>query len=393
MQQEVQTYKKMSSEKLWSLPYVFLMVSNALLFMVFEMMLPTLPLFVRTIGGDAAQIGLVTGSFTLSAILVRIFAGVLATKINKKYLLIIGVAICTLTTGAYYLAPNVSILVAIRLVNGAGFGLASTYFATIVAEVIPKERRGEGIGYFGVGETVAISIGPMIGIMLLDLYGYQRLFLGGMAILLLSIMSIFLVKRKVTEEVPLQGVRVKLFEKRVFFPSFLVFFTGFAASGIMSYLSLYALDKNFEQVGLFFFTIAIASFIVRFFSGSLFDKYGPSIILIPGAILSLLGFFVLFNADSNPSFFIAAFLYGFGFGAIFPAIQTWCLNLVEEHQHEDAMASFYNFFDIGIGGGAVLLGLLAAKYSYQAVFLVAMICYIFFLMMYTVYKFRKNMIK
>lgn len=89
----------MSSEKLWSLPYVFLMVSNALLFMVFEMMLPTLPLFVRTIGGDAAQIGLVTGSFTLSAILVRIFAGVLATKINKKYLLIIGVAICTLTTG------------------------------------------------------------------------------------------------------------------------------------------------------------------------------------------------------------------------------------------------------------------------------------------------------
>jgi predicted MFS family arabinose efflux permease len=393
MHPEAQTLNSVSPVRLWSLPYVFLMLSNALLFMVFEMMLPTLPLFVSKIGGDAAQIGLVTGCFTVSAILVRFFAGKLAAIVNKKYLLIVGVAICALTTGAYYLAPNVLVLVAIRLVNGAGFGLASTYFATLVAEVIPRERRGEGIGYFGVGETVAISVGPMIGIAMLDLYGYQRLFLGGMAILLLAALSIFLVKRKAKEEAAPQDVRVKVVEKRVLFPSLLALFTGFAASSIMSYLSLYALDKNFTHVGLFFFIIAMSSFVVRFFSGNLFDKHGPGMILIPGAILNLIGLFILFHADSNTAFFVSASLYGLGFGAIFPAIQTWCLNLVEEHEHEDAMASFFNFFDIGIGSGAVLLGLLAARYSYQSVFLAALFCYAAFLILYTAYKLRKNKVR
>ena len=259
--------KVKSPAKLWSLSFIFLTVANALLFMAFEMLLPTLPLFVTTLGGNATQIGLVTGIFMISAIGVRPFAGVLATKMNKKYLFIIGAAISTLTTGAYYLAPNGEVLMAIRLVHGAGFGLATTYFATIVAEIIPKEGRGEGIGYFGVGETVAISVGPMVGIMLLDVYGYQRLFIGGMAILLLATLSLVVVRRKAEDSLPTEKVRVKLFEKRVLFPAFLILFTGVAAGGIMSYMSLYAIEKNFEQVGLFFFGIAIASFVIRFFSG------------------------------------------------------------------------------------------------------------------------------
>lgn len=382
-----------SSAKLWSRSFIFLTIANALLFMVFEMMLPTLPLFVTTLGGSAMQIGLVTGSFTITAILIRPFAGILATKMNKKYLLIIGAAVSTLATGAYYLAPNIEVLMAIRLVHGAGFGIATTYFATIVAEIIPKERRGEGIGYFGVGETVAISIGPMVGIMLLDVYGYQRLFLGGMAILLLATLSILLVKRKAESELQSEKVRVKLFEIRVLFPSILILFVGVAAGGIMSYMSLYALEKNFEQVGLFFFFIAIAGFVVRFFSGSLFDKYGPSVILIPGSILALIGLCVLYFAQMNMSFYIAAILYGLGFGAIFPTIQTWCLNLVEEHEHEGAMASFFNMFDIGIGGGAMILGLVAMNYSYQALYLVTIAFYLIFLIMYTIYELNKIIVR
>lgn len=383
--------KVKSSAKLWSLSFVFLTIANALLFMVFEMLLPTLPLFITTLGGSAMQIGLVTGSFMMSAIIIRPFAGVLATKVNKKYLLIIGAAISTLTTGAYYLAPNIEVLMVIRLVHGAGFGLATTYFATIVAEIIPVERRGEGIGYFGVGETVAISIGPMVGIMLLDVSGYQRLFLGGMAILLLATLSLLLVKRKEKEDdtISMQKVRIKLFERRVLIPAFLILFVGVAAGGIMSYMSLYAIEKNFEHVGLFFFLIAVAGFIVRFFSGSLFDKYGTSVILIPGGILALVGLCVLYMAQANMTFFVAAILYGLGFGAIFPTIQTWCLNLVEEHEHEGAMASFFNMFDIGIGGGAILLGLVATNYSYQALYLVAIIFYIIFLFVYIFYEMHK----
>ncbi|MDX8046490.1 MFS transporter [Gracilibacillus sp. S3-1-1] len=379
---------------LWSLSFIFITVANALLFMIFEMLLPTLPLFVVDIGGSSFDVGLVTGLFMVSAILIRPFAGILLQLMDKKYLLIIGILINALATGAYYVSSDVTILFIIRLIHGAGFGLASTYFATIAAEIVPKERRGEGIGYFGVGETIAISVGPMIGIMILEWFDFQQLFIGGMSVLLLAILSVVMVKRpKVDASSDVAKMKVKLFDKRVLAPSLLVLLLGIAASGIMSFLSLYAVEKGFNHVGLFFFLIAAASFLVRLISGRLFDLHGPTIILIPGAILSIIGFGFLYFAQHDWMFYIAAIFYGFGFGAIFPAIQTWCINLVEEGESEYAMASFFNFFDLGIGSGSLIFGSLAISMSYGFIYVVAIFVYLLFLIMYILIMINKRRTK
>ncbi|MCY7808072.1 MFS transporter [Bacillus spizizenii] len=383
---EVQV-EKIHTVKMWSLSFVFVTLSNAFLFMVFEMLLPTLPLFVTAIGGGAKQVGLVTGIFMISAIAIRPFAGVLAKRFNKKYLLIFGIVISASSTGAYYLASDVSVLLLIRLIHGAGFGLATTYFATIAAEIIPKERRGEGIGYFGVGETIAVSVGPMIGIAALELYDFERLFLGGMSILLLAVLMAVLVRRRPeARDTAEKGmVKVKVLEKRVLFPSFLILLVGIAASGIMSFFSLYAIEKGFRSVGMFFFLIAAASFLIRLISGKIFDRFGAAAILIPASIFSIVGLSILYIAQTNAMFFTAAICYGFGFGSIFPAIQTWCINLVEEHEHEDAMGTFFNFFDMGIGGGSLLLGVVATIYSYQELYIASVLVYLLFLLLYILF--------
>lgn len=379
---------KPANNKIWSLSFIFVVIANALVFMIFEMLLPTLPLFVTALGEGAGQVGLVTGIFTLSAIVTRPFAGLLATKFDKKMLLIIGILLNALSIGAYYLADGIPELLIIRLIHGAGFGLITTYFATLAAEIVPKERRGEGIGYFGVGETVAISVGPMIGILTLELYDFQRLFLGGMAVLILGVIMAVFIKRtpegkKMDKEI---NVKIKFFEKRVFFPGLLVLLVGIAAGGIMSFFSLYALEREFTQVGLFFFLVAVASFVVRIVSGKLFDKYGPTIIIIPGSLFSIVGLLLLYVAASDVMLLTAAVFYGFGFGAILPAIQTWCLNLVGEHEHEDAMATFFNFFDLGIGGGSLILGLaVAASDSYQVIYIIATLIYVLLLIIYMVH--------
>jgi predicted MFS family arabinose efflux permease len=187
-----------------------------------------------------------------------------------------------------------------------------------------------------------------------------------------------------------QHVQFKIVEKRVLFPAILIFLIGIAAGGIMSFFSLYAAEKNFTQIGLFFLLIAAASFIIRLISGKLFDLYGPAIILIPGSVLSIIGLAMLYAAVHESTFLIAAIFYGLGFGAIFPALQTWCMNLVEGHEHEDAMATFFNFFDLGIGGGSFVLGLVAAVASYQAVYMVASIVYGVLLVIYVVSLFAKG---
>ncbi|MCP1132485.1 MFS transporter [Paenibacillus polysaccharolyticus] len=384
-----------SPQKLWGKSFIFIMLANALLFMAFEMLLPTLPLFVSSLGGNASKIGLVTGIFMFSAILVRPFTSVLATKMDKKHLLIIGIAICALATGAYYLSSGIGIILVLRVIHGFGFGLATTYFTTIATENIPKSRRGEGMGYFGVGETVAISVGPLIGTSLLLRYNYQSLFLGGMCILLLALlMTVFVSRNSRRESEDKSSVHlatsVKLIEKKVLFPSLLILMVGVAAGSIMSFVALFAAEKGFSNIAWFFFIVAIASFVVRLFSGTMFDRLGPGSVLLPSAFFAIAGLLVLILSQNQIHFLIAGALYGFGFGAIFPAIQTWCVNLVEEHEHESAMASFFNFFDLGIGGGSLVLGLVASAFSYTVVYTISIAVLVIYILLYSVYALKQK---
>ncbi|WP_336765124.1 MFS transporter [Paenibacillus sp. USHLN196] len=377
-------------QQLWGRSFLFIMLANALLFMAFEMLLPTLPLFVSSLGGEASQIGFVTGIFMFSAILIRPFTSVLAARIDKKYLLIIGITICALMTGAYYLSSGIWMILVFRVIHGFGFGLATTYFATIATENIPRDRRGEGMGYFGVGETVAISIGPLIGTSLLFKYDYQSLFMGGMCILLLALLMTVFVSRKPKTGVNSESTQthvpsVKLIEKKVLFPSLLIMLVGVAAGSIMSFVALFAAERGFENIAWFFFVIAIASFAVRLFSGKMFDRLGPGSVLLPSAVFAIAGLLVLIIAQNDVQFLIAGALYGFGFGAIFPAIQTWCVNLVEEHEHENAMASFFNFFDLGIGGGSLILGVVASAFSYTVVYAISIVIFVVYILLYLVY--------
>ncbi|WP_028391080.1 MFS transporter [Bacillus cihuensis] len=382
--------KQTSKVKLWSRSFIFVMLANALLFGAFEMLLPTLPLFVSHIGGDPTQIGLVTGIFVFSAILIRPFAGVLATKMDKKYLLIIGIAICALSSGLYYLSSGIGIMILIRVIHGFGFGLATTYFTTIAAENIPEDRRGEGMGYFGVGETMAMSVGPLMGVSILENSHFGGLFMGCTAFILLALLTTLFISRKPNMANELSTVEaptttVKLIEKRVLFPSILTFMTGISSGGIMSFTTLYAIDKGFENVAWFFFIVAIAGLLVRLVSGKMFDNLGPGYVLIPAGVISIAGLIIFIVAQNEIMFLLAGFLYGMGFGAIFPALQTVCLNLVEEHDHENAIGSFFNFYDLGIGGGSILLGMVAEAFSYEAVFYVAIITYVLYLLLYFIH--------
>lgn len=378
--------------RLWTRSFLFIMTANALLFMVFEMMLPTLPLFVSKLGGGASQVGLVTGIFMFSAILIRPFTARLASKIDKKYLLLIGLAICALMTGAYYLSTSIGMILVFRVLHGLGFGLATTYFATLATASIPKERRGEGLGYFGVGETVAVSVGPLIGTAILMRYDFHYLFFGGAFILLLALaMTAFISRRPPAEAAGEHGsVPVKLIERKVLLPSLLILLVGVAAGSIMSFIALYAAEQGFASVAWFFFIVAAGSFAVRLVSGKMFDRFGPGSVLVPSAFFMMAGIWMLTLAANETWFLLSAALYGLGFGAVFPAIQTWCVNLVEEHEHESAMASFFNFFDFGIGGGAMVLGLLASAFSYELVYDVAIAVMVVYLLLYAGYAIRSR---
>lgn len=390
-----------AEQNLWNKNFIMLSLSNLLLFMVFDMLMPTLPVFIAENGGTSSQIGLIMGAFTFSAIFIRVITGNWGQIINQKILLVVGVVVCMLATAGYYWSTSSLSTLAIRLLHGLGFGVATTLYATLAAAFIPAKRRGEGLGYFGVGETIGISLGPFLGIWLMEQQGFDSVFGAGALILLFAAFITWTVASPAIAEAETitrrRGIQqqknslIDLFvEKSVWLQSGLALLLGLSFGGMLSFVVLYAQEAAIPNVAYFFFVNASAGLLVRFVAGKLFDRKGPGILIGVSAVLCSSGTLVLAAASNTTALIFAAALYGTGMGAAFPALQAWCINVVPVSRREHAMGTFLNSFDLGIGLGAVLLGAIAALTSYSIMYKLSILFLVFYWLLYRIYSGRQN---
>lgn len=384
------------SNSLWTRNFIILLISNALFWMAFEMLTPTLPLFVEKLGGSPLQIGIITGIFTITALLIRPFNSRFSHIMDKKYLLLISICICFLVTGIYMFSTGLLFLLVIRLVHGFGFGVASTFSPTLASEELPFERLGEGMGYFGIGETICMSVGPLLGVAILNLFDFKGLFSAGAGVLLIATLIVIGIKRKPLAETPSQKEYhkkpIKFVEKRVLWQCLLTLILGIVFSGVFSFLPLFAKQQGISNVSWFFFISAIMGVVIRVVAGRIFDRKGPLPILIPSGFSLIIAVFLIIHSQTLLQLNIAAIFYGLGFSAVIPVIQAWTIQMAEADSREDAMSSFLNFLDLGFGGGSMLLGLVAQATSYKTMYLI-LIAFIIAYLALTLYIAKNKNIK
>src|SRR5699024_5008003 len=142
-----------------------------------QMTLPTLPLFVKELGGSDQLIGLIVGVFTFSALLLRPYAGKALDTKGRRFVYMSGIIVFVLSVGAYAFIASMFFLIVLRIIHGAGWGFSSTASGTIATDLIPPKRRGEGMGYFGMSGNIAMAIGPALGLTLVDQISFKSLFL------------------------------------------------------------------------------------------------------------------------------------------------------------------------------------------------------------------------
>lgn len=382
-------------EKLWTAGFIALTVTNGFLFAGFHGLLPTLPIFVLQQGGNDAQVGLLAGIFTFAAILTRFFTDAGIAWFGKKRFLLLGIFICMVSALCYNFVGEVNHILLIRVLHGIGFGIATTLYATIVADVVPASRRGEGIGCFGLGTTFMMAFAPATGVWIIDKFSFSTLFvvaaLSQVIALGWTAVSTFqpeaLPKEQVHEACQPSSLLDKIIEMRALFQAFLTLLFGACVGGLLSFVALLARDVHIQNAGIFFLVCTACVFLSRLFTGKIFDAKGHAWVIFPGATLLLLGSLTLSQAQGMMLFLGAAVLYGFGIGATMPALQTWILDVVPAERRSIASATFYNFMDIGVGGGSVLLGVLAGKTGYPSVYLYSAAIMAFFLISYGVYNF------
>ncbi|MGE5703400.1 MAG: MFS transporter, partial [Clostridia bacterium] len=361
----------MTQEPLWTKRFFIVTICNLLLCLTFQMLVPVLPVLVEQMGASGVQIGLVMTVYTLAAVIIRPFAGHVLDRWNRRVALSAALVLYIACTTGYYMLSTVLLVLLLRFLHGISWGITTTTYSVFASEVVPSKRLGEGMGYFGLSFNLALALGPLIGLALLNDFGFGPLFsiLTGLSVLLL-VLSQFLPYRKQThtaKQPVVTGSFVdRLVEKRALFPSILVFFVGINYGGILTFLPLFGKEAGLAQIGLFYLINAVFIVLVRPISGRLFDRKGNMWVLVPAAFFWGSGLFVLSYAHSLATMITASLLFGIGYGAVYPALQALAVHRAGPARRGMATGTFFSFYDLGIGLGSLGLGVIA-KYSSYAV--------------------------
>ena len=178
----------MNVTRIWNKQFIKLWVCNVLIFTTFYALIASVPLFViEYLHGDKEQSGWAMMVFLIFAVIFRLLSGRLLDKIGRKKILLISLVIFILSSLLYLVIENIVALVLLRMVHGASFGACTTATGTIAADLIPEDKRGEGIGYYALSYNTAMFIGPFISLNLYSAFGFQVLF---SVLSLLSIISL-----------------------------------------------------------------------------------------------------------------------------------------------------------------------------------------------------------
>ena len=257
------------------------------------MTLPVIPLFVDKLGGNDQLIGIVVGLFTFSALLLRPFAGHALESKGRGFVFLTGLGIFVFSIGSFGFAKGLAFLFIMRIVQGIGWGFSTTASGTIATDLIPAERRGEGMGYYGLSGNLALAFGPTLGLALVGVISFKQLFLisafFGLIALLLS--SKIRYKQVEKQSVPLK--KWDFYEKSALPPSLLLFFITVTFGGIASFLPIYSAQKGISGIEWYFLLYAIALMLSRTFAGKIYDQKGHQAVFIPGALLIIFSMILL----------------------------------------------------------------------------------------------------
>lgn len=367
--------KYMQKERLWTKDFVFITIVNFFLMLSMYLLLVTMATYAtERYEASISTAGLVASIFILGALIGRLYAGKQMEKIGSRKMLLMGIIFIIIVTSFYFIAMSIQGLIIIRFLHGIGLGLATTATGTIVGQVIPSKRRGEGISYFSLSVVLSTAIGPLIGIVLIDYIGYLSIFVFSLVMGIVSLLIALPVKAPKIENMTSsenKGFRFSNFFEVSALPiSIVMFVAAFAYSGILSFITTYTKEIGLVQAGgFYFFVYAIAMLISRPFTGKLLDIKGGNSVAYPGLVLFAIGMLALSQAHSSTVLLLAAAIIGLGYGNLQSCTQALAIKVTPSHRIGLANSTYFIFLDLGLGLGPFILGYLVPVFGYRGLYL------------------------
>ena len=352
-----------------------LAIGNLLMATGFYFLIPTLPVYVvEVLHAKTSDVGYILAAYTVSALIIRPFTGIALDTWGRKWIYLVALLVFTLTILLYPLILTFSLLLVLRFFHGFSWGVTTTAGMTVVVDVIPPQKRGRGIGYFGISFTLAMAIAPVLALLILETWGYFQMFYIAALFSFCGLLMVMFVRYPVIQP---RKEKARITWKRFIEPkgvpiSIPMALFGVTYGGVVSFITLYDKELGLAQAGAFFLILAGGVFISRLFAGQIFDRYGPTSLMIGGFLVNISGLLFLGLLLNVTGFLIAAGLIGMGAGILMPTLQTMVNNVVTVHRRGAANATLITAFDLGIGLGSLGLGYLSEWIGFDGMYLVCM---------------------
>lgn len=331
---------------------------------------------VQQFNVSESQAGLVTGIFIVGTLVGRLFIGRLITTVGNGKMLYAGLIAFILTSLLYFVNVGIIFLLLTRLLQGVALGVASTATGTIVAEIIPANRKGEGIGYYSMSITTATAVGPFIGLYMSAHTTYQAIFAFCAALTIVSFIISLFVKMPVVNkpEKTAEKKQLKLsdfVEPRALPIALVIAILSVGYASVLSFINFYAIEIDLvSAASLFFDFYAIAILLSRPFSGRMMDLKGANSVMYPAFVLFGGGLIILSAATNSFIFLFAGVLIGLGYGNMQSTTQAIAVKMTPPHRMGLATSTYYIAMDAGLGFGPYLLGYVIPLTGYSSLYII-----------------------
>ena len=369
----------MEKERLITPSYCCILAANFLLYFGFWLLTPVLPFYLSEIfEASNTTIGIVLSCYTISSLCIRPFSGYFLDTFARKPLYLIAYFIFTLIFAGYMVAGLLTLFIIFRVIHGISFGMVTVGGNTVVIDIMPSSRRGEGLGYYGLANNLAMSIGPMFGLFLHSGgASYITIFSYSLGSCILGFLAATMVKTPYKPPVKREPISLDRFILLKGLPAgFSLLLLSIPYGMTTNYVAMYAKQIGITaETGFFFTLMAVGMAISRLFSGRLVDKGMITQVISAGLYLVCICYFGLtacgwlINWNSSFTiilFFLISLLLGIGFGTMFPAYNTLFVNLAPNSQRGTATSTYLTSWDVGLGIGMLSGGYIAEIASFPS---------------------------
>ena len=369
-------------EKLITRDYCFILAANFLLFFGFWLLMPVLPFYLsEQFGAGKAMVGVVLSCYTLASLCIRPFSGYLLDTFARKPLYLLAYFVFTAMFGGYMLASTLALFIVLRIVHGVSFGMVTVGGNTIVIDIMPSSRRGEGLGYYGLSNNVAMALGPMAGLFMHDAgMPYMAVFGCSMGSCVAGMCCAAMVRTPYKPPVARPPLSLDRFILVRGLPAGLSLLLLSIPYGMTTnYVAMYARQLGLTASnGMFFTFMALGIAVSRLFSGRQVDKGHVTGVIMSGicaavacpAMLSAMAWTAAAHPEACTAlFFGTALLIGLAYGTMFPAYNTLFVNLAPNSQRGTANSTYLTSWDVGIGIGMLGGGYIAQALSFSAAYM------------------------